>query len=137
MGLRLFVVLAIAWLVFSPTIALAQASSSVPGADTPEGQIVMGKLDSIIIPKVDFDGTSIQAIVDFLNLKSKELDPQHEGVQFNVVLPPENDPKGARIRYQVTLKLENVPLSAVLDYVCQMANIDYRIVGGGVVLEKP
>src|SRR5258708_2302666 len=65
----------------------------VPGADSPDGKRIMAKLNSIIIPTVDFDKFDIANVVDFLTIKSKELDPDHMGFQFRLELPTTPDSK--------------------------------------------
>jgi len=40
------------------------------------------KLQSIVLDKVNFDRLDIATVVQFLTQKSKELDPQHEGINF-------------------------------------------------------
>src|SRR5207302_5571755 len=42
------------------------------------------KLNSIIIPKIDFKDSTVREAVDFLVKKSKDLDPEGQGV--NIVL---------------------------------------------------
>jgi hypothetical protein len=108
----------------------------VPGADTPQGRVVMGKLDTIVMPKIDFNKMGIAAVVDYLTLKSKELDPDHAGVQFTVILPPSTEPQTRASPYEVSITLENVPLGAVLEYVSQQTHLSYSIVGGTVILQK-
>ncbi len=69
----------------SPEIAM-----DITGANTPEGKRVADKLNSIIIPKIDFDKLDIAAVIDFLNIKSKELDPDHLGIKVILRLPQKN-----------------------------------------------
>ncbi|MCE0482673.1 MAG: tetratricopeptide repeat protein [Methylacidiphilales bacterium] len=63
---------------------------------------IMHKLESIIIDKVNFDKLDIATVIQFLTQKSKELDPDHQGINFVLRLtsntPPPTDtttPTGA------------------------------------------
>lgn len=50
------------------------------------------KLESIIIDKVNFDKLDIATVIQFLTQKSKELDPQHQGVNFVLRLTSDATP---------------------------------------------
>jgi general secretion pathway protein D len=59
------------------------------------------KLQSIIIDKVNFDKLDIDTVIQFLQQKSKELDPDHQGINFVLRLtsdtpaaPDANSPAG-------------------------------------------
>jgi hypothetical protein len=91
-------------------------------------------LHSIVVPKVNFEKLDIVRVIDFLNIKSKELDPDHVGVQFHLEVPPTHDFKPLQFRREVTLVLTNVPLEEVLGYVCAQTNLGYKLVKGRVVL---
>ena len=53
------------------------------------------KLQSIIIDKINFDKLDVASVVQFLTEKSKELDPQHVGINFVLNLNQENPPASA------------------------------------------
>ena len=106
------------------------------------------KLASIIIPKVNFDKLDIAAVVKFLSEKSKELDPDHTGINFVLRLTTESAPPPAattpsgpapaggeaapaepsrQIHREVSIKLENVPLSEILGYIVQQTNLNFSV----------
>ena len=106
------------------------------------------KLNSIIIDKVNFEKLDIAAVIQFLQEKSKELDPDHEGVNFVLRLttetaPPAETAPGAApaapaapgapvpdahpIRREVSITLENVPLANVLQYIVQQTNLQFTV----------
>ncbi len=58
----------------------------------PDESGLMRKLEEIVIPTIDFEEATIQTVVEFLKKKSRELDPDGEGV--NIILYEE--PAGAR-----------------------------------------
>lgn len=112
------------------------------------GSYITNKLRSIIIPTVDFEDTTVDEAVDFLRMRSRELDtttidPSRKGVNFivrgsqggdsdvNASLLSEDDlgaasgdPTTARIPQ---LKLQNVPLVQVLQFICDLAKLRYRV----------
>jgi hypothetical protein len=111
---------------------------------------VIKKLDEIIFPQINFEDASLQEAVDFLRLRSTELDeaepdPKKKGV--NIVLVQAKvaatDPvKGnseaptaisePRIK---ELRIKNAPLSVALQYICDATHYYYTVDGISVVLK--
>jgi general secretion pathway protein D len=102
------------------------------------------KLNSIIIDKVNFEKLDIAAVIQFLQEKSKELDPDHEGINFVLRLSTESAPPAAPgsvpagapptesapahpIRREVSITLENVPLADVLQYIVNQTNLQFSV----------
>ena len=95
------------------------------------------KLNRIIIPKLEFREATIREALDFLHLKSVELDPDDPKQGVNIVLkiderasnesptPPATvgNPSDARI----TVSLSNVPLIEALKYVTGLANLKFKV----------
>ncbi|MEZ5405441.1 MAG: hypothetical protein R3F23_04475 [Verrucomicrobiia bacterium] len=79
------------------------------------------KLKTIILPQASFDRASILDVIDFLNVRSKELDPERKGINFVSRLTP--DSMGS----EVTLNLQNVPLEEVIRYATRLANLKYQM----------
>lgn len=78
------------------------------------------KAGAIIFPKIDLREATLSETVDFLRLKSKELDPDKAGT--NLILKAAaagDDPK-------ITISLANIPLSEALRYIAALAG--YEIV---------
>jgi general secretion pathway protein D len=67
--------------VISPDI-VAGPSTSGPTVVASHRAEITRKLQSIIIDKVNFEKLDIAAVIQFLQQKSKELDPDHQGVNF-------------------------------------------------------
>ncbi len=110
------------------------------------------KLKTIIIPRIDFEDTTVEEAVDFLRMRSAELDtmeldPAKKGVNFIVRRPraaapaapdagadaaaggaalaaPAADPSSIRIR---ELRVRNVPLQVALQYICDAAKLRPKI----------
>lgn len=89
------------------------------------GAMTMFKAKNIIIPVIDFDESTLEEAVDFLRLRSKELDrieadPNKKGLNFVVI--------GAETAKRVIprLQLKNVPLASALDFICQQTETSYE-----------
>jgi len=119
-----------------------------PGVSPDRGGVVyiQNKLRNIIIPMVDFDSTTVEEAIDFLRQRSRELDtneldPEKKGINFvirkarveggavddaldaDVGLGASN-PGAASIK---ELKLRNVPIATVLQYICDVAALRYKV----------
>lgn len=120
-----------------------------PGGEEPGigvgSQAIEYKLKNIIIDNIDFDDTTVEEAIDFLRLRSRELDtfeldPNKRGLNFVIrkariegAVDAELDadagltgdePGTARVKQ---LKLSNVPLATVLQYICEQARLRYKI----------
>jgi general secretion pathway protein D len=111
------------------------------------------KLRRIIIPRIDFEDTTVEEAIDFLRLRSAELDtleldPARKGVNFVVRRPRAAapaaggdplvdpaageagpvavgpDPSSLRIR---ELRVRNVPLAVALKYICDATKLRYKV----------
>ena len=111
------------------------------------------KLESIIIDKVNFDKLDIATVIQYLQQKSKELDPDHQGINFVLRLTtdttatpeggaaapaPAAAPAGGTdtttpaspahpIHREVSITLTDVPLSDILGYVIAQTNLQYTV----------
>jgi general secretion pathway protein D len=65
----------------SPDIVAAPVQPGVVAGPS-QRAIITHKLQSIIIDKVNFEKLDISAVIQFLQEKSKELDPDHQGINF-------------------------------------------------------
>ena len=79
----------------------------------------------------------VTTLVDYLNAKSKELDPDKTGVKF--VLPPNLDDKTAAsgVHREVSMTLSNVPLLELLKFVSQLSNLTFTVENDGVYFHLP
>ena len=114
------------------------------------------KLRRIIIPKIDFDDTTVEEAIDFLRMRAAELDtleldPARKGVNFVVRRPrapgvtggtdagadagaPAADPAipvapvsdPASLRVK-ELRIRNVPLAMALKYICEQTKLRYKV----------
>jgi len=82
---------------------------------------VTQKLKTIIIPRIDFEDTTVEEAIDFLRMRSVELDaleldPAKKGLNF-IVRP---DGQETKIR---NLRVRNVPLGIALRYIADAARM--------------
>ena len=70
--------------------------------------------NKIILPKVQFQEATLAEAVEFLRIKSRELDPEKKGL--NILLKPGGDPKA-----RITLSLKDVPALEALRYCAELA----------------
>jgi general secretion pathway protein D len=80
----------------SPDIVIPAGTSPTIGHSSNRAEITK-KLQSIVIDKVNFDKLDIATVIAFLQKKSKELDPDHLGINFVLRLtsdtpPPSDNP---------------------------------------------
>ena len=76
----------------------------------------------ITLPHVDFKETSLPKVLQFLQQRSLELDPEKRGLNFVLNAPGDPAPESVRI----SLHLRELPLSEALRYVAELANLNLR-----------
>lgn len=90
---------------------------------------IHAKLQTIIVPKVQFNGATLQEAVEFMRVQSAELDPAADkGVRF--LLLQNNTSAGVRM----SLDLRDVPLNEMLRYVTELGNVKYLVTPKEVVI---
>jgi len=108
-------------------------------------ELMLARLNRIIIPKIDFKDATIRQAVSFLQQQSRTLEgPDREGAQggINIVLKlpssplraPTTDEFGetpatpsASLDSRITLNLANVPLYEALRYVATLAGLKVKV----------
>lgn len=88
------------------------------------------KLKSLVIDKFNFDQLDSQLVMDYLTKRSKELDPEHIGIQFTILTPT---PSSSTELHREGSGLADIPLSECVRYICAAAHLQYRIEGNAVV----
>ncbi len=92
-------------------------------------------LDQMMLPAVDFQGSSIEECRDFLwsrsiSLDDAEMDPTKKGV---MILIPQNLVPPAKHEGGITYRAENVSLSTVFKALARTAGLDLYNTSVGVV----
>jgi general secretion pathway protein D len=87
--------------------------------------MLIAKMKMIRFPTVSFAGATIEEAVEFLRMKSRDLDndpdPTQRGV--NIILKPGDAPSTAAIN----LDLKDVPMEEALRYVTELAGMKYKV----------
>jgi general secretion pathway protein D len=104
------------------------------GGGIDSSQVILDKMRTLIIPSVALDQATVEEAVEFLRLKSKELDvattdPTKKGVNFILRLPA----TGAMPRIS-SLNLSNVPLEAAVKAVADQAGLRSRVEQFAVII---
>ncbi len=114
------------------------------------GQTILKRLNTIVIPKIDFEDTSMEEALDFVRRRSIEMDPDEDpnmrGVSIWLAKPgaPEagdgadftnraEDPGAIRINYAI----ENVSLPTLLVEMAKKARLDLHITSRGIAFCSP
>ncbi len=88
--------------------------------------------ESLTVPQVVLDETPLPQVLQFLQQKSLDLDPDKKGL--NLILNAPGDPSPDTIK--ITLTLRNVPLSEALRYVAELAGLKLRFDEDAAVLVR-
>jgi general secretion pathway protein D len=136
-----------AWELALPPVGLQDLGGGFQLEENTGKTSITAKLQQIIIPVIDFQDTTVQEAVDFLRVRSKELDTTtlneaDKGINFVVKgatvtgvvdagvdaeaggLGGGADTGGARID---SLNITNVPLGVALQYICEKARLRYKV----------
>ena len=109
-------------------------------------ELMVGRLNRIIIPRVDFRDATVRQAVGFLQQRSRDLDtsetdPERRGINIVVKLPAsapqpaaapgvEGETPAAPLYLgdnRITLNLSNVPLYEALRYVATLAGLKVKV----------
>lgn len=82
---------------------------------------IQQKLRDLRIAQIDFSGAAVEEVIEYLRLRSRDLDPTGKGVDFVVRTSSEQQSK------TISLNLKDVPIEEVLRYVCDIAGLSYRV----------
>ncbi|MFT7303306.1 MAG: beta-lactamase regulating signal transducer with metallopeptidase domain [Akkermansiaceae bacterium] len=86
------------------------------------------ELQKIIIPEIQLQGATLAGAVEFLRVRSIELDPTKKGVKINIF---SDDKDLSQIEIK-ELRLVNVPVTVVLQYICDTTRTRYKIEGRAI-----
>ncbi len=100
----------------------------LPGGDDPGvnagEKSVEDKLTSMIIDVINFDDATLDEVVEYLTIKSRQLDDSGDGLNFVLKIDP--DDQLAR-NANVNLKLRNIPVGEVLRYVTRDTGTRFHV----------
>lgn len=92
------------------------------------GGDLQDKLNSIIIPQVNFSGMELTRVIETLSELSSVYDPEGEGLNIVPIFNPnETNPR-------VNISLRNLNLDRILQFVTQQVNFSYDVGGDAVTI---
>lgn len=103
----------------------------VPPAGSDGTVYIVNKLRTLVIPSISFENTSIEEAVDFLRLRSKELDVAEQdaakkGINF-VIRMSRKDGKIHAPFDRITVNMKNVTLEKAITLVAEQAGARYKV----------
>jgi general secretion pathway protein D len=124
----------------------ARVTDSAAAEERKGTELMVARLNRIIIPRVDFRDATIRQAVNFLQQRSRdldttEIDPERRGVNIVLKLPSTPAPMPAALEVEgetpapatfspdarITLNLSNVPLYEALRYVATLAGLKVKV----------
>jgi len=125
----------------------ARSTDSSASAEERRGtELMIARLNRIVIPRVDFRDATIRQAISFLQQRSRDLDttesdPERRGVNIVLKLPSTPAPVPAALQVEgespvlptysadsrITLNLTNVPLYEALRYVATLAGLKVKV----------
>lgn len=91
---------------------------------------IIAKMRETIVPKVEFNGSTLDEVIEYLRVRSRDLDPKGRGVDFVLNLPPDTASR------PINLYLEQVPLDEVVRYVTEKAGAIFRVEDRAVMIHS-
>lgn len=93
---------------------------------------IYDKLETIKIPEFNFTEVDISEVVKFLQMQSKALDPEGEGINFVLKSVPTTlgEEEGADATDEpitVTMDVRNLPIIKVLDFIKSLTELNYKV----------
>jgi general secretion pathway protein D len=142
-----------AWeIAVAPNINFGGPEVGQPVVDVTGALYIRRKLQSIILPVVDFENVTVDQAIDILRQRARELDtleldPKKKGLNF-VVRTPTVTGGGAEdaeagefggaakpgSKTISSLQLRNVPLEVVVKQICDVTQLRYKVEDYAVVL---
>jgi len=103
------------------------------GVGRSPGAYLSEKMNKIIFPTVQFQGATIDEAIEYLRVKSRDLDTftDNGGVKgVNIILRQGEAPSNASI----SLDLKDVPMAEALRYVTELAQMKYKVEAHAVLV---
>ena len=103
--------------------------SAANTVEVDEGGRIQDKLNSIVVPQVNFSGMELTRVVETLSELSVQYDPERIGVNI-IPLFNSNDSNP-----RVNISLRNLNLDRILQFVTQQVNFAYDVGGDAVTIQ--
>ena len=118
--------------------AAAAAPASGPATATKTATVMVKPAKSaelaarLVLPQAEFKDAALPEVIQFLQKKSIELDPEKKGLNFILKAPGQPSPDAILIN----LSLREIPFSEVLRYVAELGGLKLRFDDNAVVLSR-
>ena len=96
----------------------------------------LDRLQSIIIPRIEFKNASGLEAYQYLLRKSIDLDPTHDAIRFLFDMRLLSHWESQDLQEPVTLSLRDVSLTKALKYVTSLTNCVYRVNGDTIIIRR-
>ena len=136
-----------AWELAVPPLSVGNTNPVITGGPGDGATTIAAKLNQIVIPEISLSNSTVEEAIEFLRLRSVELDPEGTGINFVVRTPRVLDESGAETDAGTSglddaglggggnpnailigkLDLKNVPLRVALQYICDEAKLRYKV----------
>jgi len=93
---------------------------------------IASKLNDIVIPRIEFEDTSLNSVVQYLISESKDNDtsPEKTGIPITLHLNADQMDQIPKI----TISLDDIPVGEVIRYICQSTGLKYRVGDRAVII---
>lgn len=105
----------------SSLFGASDPSTQIPGSLRGGRASIQSKLRELVIAQVDFSEATLGEVMEYLRVRTRDLDPTGKGVDFVNGVPADQPLK------TITLNLRDVPVEEVLRYVAEMSGITYKV----------
>jgi len=96
------------------------------GVGTQPSAYIKEKMERIVFPSVQFTGATVEEAIEFLRVKSRDLDLTERNTErkgVNIIMKTGDTPVSA----QITLDLKDVPMAEALRYITELAGMKFKI----------
>ena len=111
-------------------LALVGDGTLLEGKGASSRNQLVQKLQTIIIPKIEFTEVPLPEALNFLRSEARKHDPRKMGVNLILLTREKTPPK-------ITLNVRNLSLDSSLRFVTELAGYAYEVREQGVVVSKP
>ncbi len=81
------------------------------------------KLNDIVIDKMQFENTPIIPVINWVIMRSRDLDPLGEGVNIMV----QTNPNNVNSIPSITMEFDIIPVGELIRYICLNCGLKYRV----------
>ncbi len=105
----------------SSLFGAAEGREAAAGAPRGGRETIQRKLREMVIAQIDFSEATVGEVMEYLRVRTRDLDPTGKGIDFVNGVPADQPLK------PISLNLREVPVEEVLRYVADIAGITYKV----------